>query len=479
MTRKILYSLFLVFILADIGYSFLQHYNTPLDGSMAGGIVPSEEVRPILESPLGMRVFITKETYPNPNRFFCHWLFNKYFNHIPIILQKFVNPLDSVYLSCAISKIIIQIILIVLLSILISGNTNMFKFESLLAAVLIIPFFQTNGYRSHMGIIDPATTYTFFYALPTALLLLYFSPLILQRYYGKEFKGFKYISILWIPLALVCSLSGPMNPGIALIFSMLLIINNLIMNFRKSGHENILDRIKYSIQKIPRVYYFFIIPIVIFSLYSIYLGRYNSVSLSNKMSLASLYAKLPEGIYYQFTQKLGFPVLFSILIINTLIIKSQFKTIEGRKILKTFKWIGIFAIIYILLLPFGGYRDYRKYILRYDTIMPITLSLMFIFGKMTILILNNISLRQKSWYIPLIMLVIFIFTNSDEPKFDKNDCERDAINQIAESPESIVKISDECNVLSWDKIEDPNDSELQSKLLQLWGIIDEKKLYYQ
>ena len=197
------------------------------------------------------------------------------------------------------------------------------------------------------------------------------------------------------------------------------------------------------------------------------------------MDLASLYAKLPEGIYYQFTQKLGFPVLFSILLINTLFIKSNLKSTEGRKILDIFKWIGIFAAIYILLLPLGGYREYRQNILRYDTIMPITLSLMFIFGKTTIFILNHISHRQKFWYIPLIILVIFIFTNSDKPEFDKNDCERNAINQIAGSTESIVKIGNTCNVLSWSKIGHPQDSELQSKLLQLWGIFDENKLYYQ
>lgn len=479
MPRRTLCFLFLIFILADTGYSFLQHYNTPLDGSMPGGVVPSEEVKPILENPLGMRVFITKTTYPNPNRFFCHWLFKEYFNHFPLLFQRYVNPLDSVYMSCAISKIIIQIMLIVLLSILISGNINIFKFESLLAAVLIIPFFQTNGYRSYMGIIDPATTYTFFYALPTALLLLYFAPLILQRYYGAELKGFKYMKILWIPLALVCSLSGPLNPGIALVFSLLLITKNIIMNFRESGSKNLFEGVKYSIQKVPRIYYFFIIPICIFSFYSFYLGRYNSVSLSNKMALASLYAKLPEGIYYQFTQKLGFPVLFLILTINTLFIKSKLKSIEGRRILNLFIWIGIFAIIYILLLPFGGYRDYRQHILRYDTIMPITLSLMFIFGKTTIFILNHISNRQKSWYIPLILLVVFIFTNSDKPEFDKNDCERNAINQIVKSTEPIVKIGNNCNVLSWSDIENPQDSELQSKLLQLWGIIDENKLYYQ
>ena len=104
---------------------------------------------------------------------------------------------------------------------------------------------------------------------------------------------------------------------------------------------------------------------------------------------------------------------------------------------------------------------------------------MFIFGKTTIFILNNLSNRQKYWYVPLVILVIFVFTNSDKPEFDKNSCERNAIMQIAGSTESIVKIDDNCTVLSWTIIENPQESELNTKLLKIWRIIDEDKLYYQ
>jgi hypothetical protein len=479
MRKEIIYFVLLVLTLSDVGYSFLQHYNTPFDGDMAGGIVPAEDVKPVLESPLGLKVFRDKITYPNPNRFFCHWIFYQYFNNIPLLFQKIANPLDSAYLSCAVFKTIIQIAILILLALTISGNTNIFRFDFILAAVLVTPLFQTNGYRSSMGIIDPSTTYTFFYALPAALLILYFTPFILRKYYNMELKGFRYIKILWIPLALVSSLSGPLNPGIALVFSLLLFAQNIIQNIETSGYSNMSNKLKYAFQKIPKDYIFFLIPICLFSLYSLFLGRYNSVDLSNKMPVAVLYSRLPAGIFYQFTQKLGFPVLFSILIINTIIINAKLKSLEGEKILRTFKWIGLFAIIYILVLPLGGYRNYRPYVLRYDTIMPITLSLMFIFGKTTTFILKRISYRQKYWYIPLIILVTFIFTNSDEPRFDKNDCERRAIVKIVESSEPVVKIDNNCTVLSWTKIENPADSESKIKLLELWRIIKEKKLYYQ
>lgn len=477
MIKKTLILLLITLLLADIGYSFLQHYHTPFDGDMAGGIVPAEDVKPILESPFGIKIFTEHTTYPNPNRFFCYWSFYKYFNNVPLFLQNFTSPINSAYLSCALAKTIIQVIIIFLLSLFISGG--IFKFDFLVAAIFITPLFQTNGYRSYMGIIDPSTTYTFFYALPTIFILIYFAPLFLKHFYGLELKRLKYIKYLWIPIALISSLSGPLNPGISLVVSLLIFTHYFTQNLSNSDNKNVFSRLKYVIQNIPNDYYYYLIPISVFSLYSLFLGRFNSIDLSNKMPLSVLYSRLPQGIYYSFTQKLGFPILFLILTINTLIIHYKFRTKEGKKILNTFKWIGFFALIYILLLPLGGYREYRPYVLRYDTIIPITLSLMFIFAKTTMFILSKFSNRNKYWYIPLVVLVIFVFTNSDEPKFDKNSCERNAILQIASSTEPIVKIDDNCTVLSWTIIENPQESELKTKLLKIWRIIDDDKLFYQ
>ncbi|MFD1552966.1 hypothetical protein DNU06_15815 [Putridiphycobacter roseus] len=477
MIKKVLALLLITLLLADIGYTFLQNYHTPFDGDMAGGIVPADDVKPILASPLGLKIFKEHNTYPNPNRFFCHWSFYEYFNNVPLFIQNFTSPINSAYLSCALAKTMIQVIIIFLLSLLIAGG--ILKFDFLVAAILITPLFQTNGYRSYMGIIDPSTTYTFFYALPTIFVLIYFIPLFLKHFYGLELKRMKYLKYLWIPLALISSLSGPLNPGISLVVSLLIFTYYFTKNLNNSAIKNRFTKIKLAIQNIPNENYFYLIPICIFSLYSLFLGSYNSIDLSNKIPLSVLYSRLPEGIYYSFTQKLGFPILFLTLTINTLIIRYKIRTPEGKKLLNIFKWIGFFALIYIILLPLGGYRSYRPYVLRYDTIIPITLSLMFIFAKTTIFILSSFSSRQKYWYIPLVVLVIFVFTNSDKPKFDKNICERNAILQIARSKEPIVKIDDNCTVLSWTIIENPQESVLKTKLLKIWRIIDDDKLYYQ
>ncbi len=478
MIRKILYCILFLFLLTDVGYSFMQHLGQPLDGDMAGGIVPANDVKPVLNSPFGIDIILKNQIYPNPNRFFSHWIFKEYFNSIPLFLQKFAEPIDSIYLSCAIAKIIIQIVLIFLLAAAISGTKNLLKLDFMIATILVTPLFQANGYRGYMGIIDQSTTYTFFYALPFVLLLLYFAPFIQQFYHIKKPTGLFCTKILWFPLALIVCLSGPLNPGVVLIFSFLILLMNVKSGYFQSNQEGVFKRVASAITMISKSYWFYLLPICIFSLYSLYIGRYNSISIANQIPLNDLYSRLPKGIYYQFLQKLGFPVLFIILALNTFIINKYHKTLEGEKILNTFKWIGIFALIYILLLPLGGYRFYRPNVLRYDTIMPITLSLIFIFGISTLFLFKHMANRQKIWYTPIIVGVLFIFTNADKAEFDKNNCERIALKEIAESKDKIVRLDTDCNVLSWDKIPKPEGSELNAQLLNIWRVTNDKKLYY-
>lgn len=476
MKKQIIYSILVLFLLADLGYSFAQHLSQPMDGDMANNIVPGSDVQTVLENPFGIRVITKHQSYLNPNRFFCHYTMKEYFEVIPLFLQKFVQPIDSIYLSCAFIKIIIQLTLIILLSIAITGTFNLLKTDFLISAVLVTPLFQSEGYQSYMGIIDRSTTYTFFYALPCAFLLIYFLPFIIQYYHEKKPVAQLLIYILWIPLALVICLSGPLNPGIVLIFSLLLFSSNINKNYFKSNQQGFFKRIQDSVLRIPKSYWFYLLPISLFSLYSLYIGRYNSTNIN--IPLSELYSRLPAGIYYPVTKKLGFPVLLLINAINQIIIYKYFKTTEGKKITSIFKWIGIFALVYILLLPLGGFRDYRPNVLRYDTFLPITLSLVFMFGISTLFLFKNLTSIHRKWYVPVICGVLLFFTINDEEHFDKNKCERSALKEISESKGNIVRLQSNCNVLSWGKIIKPEDSQLNSQLLYIWEVTKVRKLYY-
>lgn len=464
MSKKVLIYFLSTLLCLDLGYSFMQYYNTPLDGDMAVCIVPAEDVKKIFADPFGISVFSDNTGYPNPNRFFSHYFYRVYFRTIPLFLQNFTNPIDSIYLAAALAKLCIYMLILFLLSSYISGTLNFFRRDFLISAVLVIPLFQTNGYRIYMGIIDPSITYTFFYALPIGLLLLFYLPFIKQAYHNEELRLSIYTKISLLILAIFIAFSGPLNPGVVLIITLLFLVQRTMTNGRQ------------SLNSIQRNDLFLLLPISILSVYSLYVGSFNSLSPEN--SIGELYSKLPAGLFYQFTQKLGFPILLSMIAINSIIIRKYHNNSEGKKILSSLSWIGIFALIFIILLPLGGFRDYRPNILRYDTIMPITLSLIFIYGASTLFLINSISKKNRKWYLLTIAIVSLAFTNADKPDFHKNDCEKQALVEIANSTEDAVLLESDCNVLSWVPIRIPGDSKLNSELLNYWNITKGRKLYY-
>ena len=479
MIRRTLYILLLLVVILDAAYSFMQHYGAPLDGDIAESVVPAEHFKPVLENVLGIRAIKYGEAYPNPNRFFVHWSYREYMISFPVFLQRFTDPISSVYLSTAIAKIIIQLSLIMLLPFTISGTFNLLRLKFILAAFLVTPLFQTEGYRSYMGIIDPAITYTFSYALPALLLLLYFLPFIMHFYHSKKRENQLLLGLLFLPLGLVVSLSGPLNPGIVLVIALLVFLGFLSFIFRGSQSMAFPERIRKAFQRIPIIYWVLMGLISMLSLYSLYLGQYNSHQAIYPFSLSELYLSIPQGIYEIVTEKPGFPILFLILAVNSMIISRKLKSEEGKKILNVFKWIGLFALIYILLLPLGGYREYRPYVLRYDTILPITLALVFMFGATTLYIIKHIKKSNRRWYFPLVAAVLLTYTFADNSGFSNNSCEKAALEKISGSSENVVKVDDACTVLSWDLIKDPKDSDLNARLLQKWGISDRKVLYFQ
>jgi hypothetical protein len=186
--KKYFWVIILLLILADSFYSFNQFYHTKLDGDLARGLVPEDNFKQILTDPFGYNIIVNNKSYGGTNRFFIHWTGYKYFRTVPFLLQKFVSPVDSIYLSCAIAKLFIQMLLVFLIS-LYASLSNSFNWKGcLFVSFLIIPLFQTNGYNSYMGVIDKSISYSFSYALPIACLLFYFLPFYFVSVKGYSFR---------------------------------------------------------------------------------------------------------------------------------------------------------------------------------------------------------------------------------------------------------------------------------------------------
>jgi hypothetical protein len=457
----------------------VQHSQLSLDGDMAGIIVPSKGYETVLHDPFGYEVLVNDSVYPAPNRFYVHWFMKEYFTNIPLILNHIFNPIPSVYLATAFVKTFFQLALIFLLSAFICKSIKFRTFEFILSASLITPLFQTFGYHGYLGIIDHSITYSFFYAFSSTLVLLYFLPFYLELSQQKIQK-FSIVKIfLLILLSVIISFSGPLNPPFLLLLSIIFAVGYWSISYRKGAQSTFHKRLITVLKTIPTHVFVVFGFASILALYSLFIGQNNAENLWKTVSLTERFIKIPVGLYYQFTQKPGPLILLLSLVVNTLIIKRFADNHQARWILNILKGLVAFSIIYILLLPFGGYREYRPNIIRRDTIQPVLLAMFYYFGITTFYLIIHAKLKRRNLFITYIICILAIFTFADAQIIRHNACEKQALETIARSPEQTVLLSNDCTVLSWHTMTNPDESQLNCKLLQLWGIIHEDKRYYQ
>ena len=467
MNKNRILAVFLVLLLSgDFIFSFVQYYNTPLFGDITISAWPDEHVQNLLDDPFGFQIIKTGEKQFNPNRYFSHLFLNEYFRNVPIFLQKFVIPVSSVYLASALIKITIQIIFLFIMASFITGD-KLFGRKFLICAIIIAPLFQVYGYWSRMGIIDKSIAYTFFYAMPMIILMFYYLPVF--RLIQNKVKIKKIYYLLLIPLIVILPFTGPLNPPVIILISFFIFLDYWIYSKTK--------RIMTFMKAIPISVYILTIPISLLSLYSLYLGFYDSSFTSEAIPITERFSKLPEGIVSQLFHSPGYPLMLAIIGINMYIIKKN--NYAGNKILKrTLIWIGIFTLVYISLLPFGGYRPYRARIIRYDTLIPVNIALYYFFGASTYLIFNKLKWEKRKTYLPAIIVYLLFLTIVDLDGIGENRCERNAFNKMAESTDNIVAIPKDCFVLDWHNVFNYRLTENKAELIHYWNITDKTKLFY-
>ncbi len=470
--KKVLYYLLFLLLVIDLGYSFWQHQAKSLDGDMAWNALPAADVKTVLDNPLGFKAIAQDTNYVNPNRFFCHWFNQQYILKAPLFFQNWFSPIDSVYISMGLARTITQLFLLVLLGMFINKSYKFWKFNGLLAMFIVAGFFQTNGFNKQIGMIDESSTYVFFYATSFVFLLIYLFPFVHQVFFKKSSSIPFIVKIFWPFLALVVSLSGPLNTGVALIFILLVIVHQFRKLYRKN--PQFISKPWMIFKKLPVAIYFYLLPLGVFSLYSLYLGKYNSLTIESELPLLELYGKMIEGVIPIFFSNEGFFILFLIILVNYFLIKrGRYKS----TILLTINWLLIFCLLYVLLLPFGGYRDYRPYLIRNDTLLPVIYSLVFMVGSSSLFLLLNMK-AKKGVYIMFVLGFVFFFTKLDNEGFNNNECEKRALIHASKTNQKVMELNTDCAPIGWELFRFPEESTLQSKLMKHWNITEKEVLFW-
>jgi uncharacterized membrane protein YiaA len=185
---------------------------------------------------------------------------------------------------------------------------------------------------------------------------------------------------------------------------------------------------------------------------------------------------LLKGIYYLLTYDLALPLIGLLLGVNYYLIKKSTHSDWIQRFNRNYILIALFAILYIGLLPLGGYRTYRPFIVRYDTFLPVTLALVYLCVSTTIYLLSTLqwSNRTKGYFIFIATFMLF-FTYADRNlERNHNACQHEVLYYMHRNHDTIIPMPLHCNVGTWNTT-DYYDQEVMitlNKLYKQWDIIE-------
>ncbi|MBW3374427.1 hypothetical protein KYK31_10640 [Hymenobacter norwichensis] len=467
-----------LFVALDLGYTFIQAYQLPLEGDLPSIVLPDSNCQRVLHDPFGWAVLTRNEVYVAPNRFFAHAAMVSYFKSVPFALQRFIDPISSVYAACALFAVGVQALLLYVLGVYISGTYSLKSYTPWLAMALLAPLFQLTGYNDQMGILDHSITYTFFYAFPLALLLLLLLPFYRAAYQGQPLQLSWPRRIALIGLMVVLAFNGAIITGVVAVLFFGIIIH-WVLKHRQEGAFFRPAHWLTHFRRTPQLPVALLGLFTLLCLYSLYIGLNEQESRIPSPPLWQRYLRIPMGILWQF-RKLGLPLLLLACLANVQFIRRLLPaTATTERMVRILKWVGLFTLVYLLLLPLGGYRTYRPLIVRRDSDMPVIMCLMFFYGLSTCFLLTYLHGRNRRWYMLGVVLFSAIFLNANKPWLrDNNTCERKSLAQLAQAREAVVPLCNECSVLDWNKTQAPENSETAAQMLRYWRITPDKKLYF-
>jgi hypothetical protein len=474
MKKTWLLAVLVLVVLADLVLTYTQYLQLPLDGDLAAIVVPRADYAPVLHDPFGWTVLTTGGWYSAPNRFFSHITLREYCLRAPLLLQAFTSPIASVYMALALLSVGVQALLLYVLGWYATGTRRLSNWRLWLAMALMAPFFQTTGYNGQMSVVDNSFTYTFFYALPLLALLVFLWPLYRAASQQQPLRVGAPQLVAMLLLIVVLAFSGPIIAGVVLV----LLLGVGLHAARQRWPQPASSWLKNLPGQAVLVWGW----LGVLCLYSLYIGRHNTENLMATLPLGKRYQLVPLGIWDELTSKLGLPLLVLGCLANVQLIRRVLPpTAEAQRIVQVLRYLGIFALIYIALLPLGGYRNYRPLILRHDSILPITLGLIGFYALSGGYLLRQLQGKALQGYVAAVVVIAVIFTNADfklHPK-NNNGRERQALAILSRAGHTpVVQLPEECTVMSWSPISRPYESLTNVELLKHWGIMQYHTLYY-
>lgn len=460
--------------LLDLIWAFFQYYSYSIDGDLYAIVLPAPWYAEVLEDPFGFSLFIEENMYGGAGRYVAHWVMATYFHWVPLSLQIFVEPVTSIYLSMALFKLALHFGLLFTLSAYLNGNWNVTKLPFWVSYVCFIPLLQTEGLYGKMGIIDHATTYTFFYALPILLMLCLWFPVYrwLQKGQKKPFiTGIRWV--LFLLAAFMLSFFGPMSQTLLVLVAGTLLLYSLIQ-LVFIARDPLNRKNKYTYLHFPVT----LVLVVLFALYGYWTGTYNSEN-QDALPIKDVFPLLQKGIVKYFIQSAFFYLGVCLLLWLWYYLR-QDRSHPARNWRKLLIWGSFLILMYLILVPLGGFRSYRPLIYRNDLLIPFTLFVYFMVVKGFSLAFQQMNHSDRKIGVALsVALAALLFSIDLRVRQDGHSCERQQLHTLQRSTASKVILSSDCPVMGWEIDQSTYYSDFKVDLLQQWNVLEKDLQFIQ
>ena len=459
--------------------SFEQYNKNGLDGDIARINMPNRSFSKIYSDPVGVQAAFYHERYNGAGRWFCfeseYLLF-----HQGYFLVNYFNrdKIESLFLTATLFQWVCHWLMVIVLAFYVNMSKKIRIWNIIFASALILPFFQFGIDLVNVGIINHAISYTFFYAFPMTLWLIFFYPFFRMLFYEntKFSKSIFQITTIFL-LGLLIVFSSPLIAPLGIIFGCILILlfflkgNN---SFLASDLNNILIRIK----NIPVTVRILLPVFMVVCIYDFYLGKFNTENITD-LSLKYRFHLMLNGIP-NYLINFGLPYCFGLLIMVYFFSRKYFPEILKTSEVRFLKFISFGVILFLFLLPLGGYRSYRPNIWSNDLTMPLTIFLIIIIVAGSIFLLKQLGELPLKIFAFLFFTTLLIYWCQNFPAKNNRSEQQQMLEILArQKAGAIVCLPFSSSVLSWGKVDDPANSTTVSDFLYSLGITENHVLFYQ
>lgn len=428
--RNWIYFLSFLYILIDSFLTFYTIRDSKMDGDIVNIVTPCVTYSHVLKDPFGIQMILKGDKYPSSNRFFSNISLITFFDFISKTPRDTrLDVVENIYNSIALFKVLIQLVL----SFLIAS----FLFPKCTIKILpywafIVSFFQFGTYYNSFGIVDHSFTYVFFYAFPFCFITYFYLILFRKWYFEKPNNTLN--SIILALLFIITPFFGALSAVVHIFVIGSIFSYKLFIDKNRNFNSNL------SV---------FLILFLIYNLYSMYIGSLNSENLSDPNTFLLKITSYLEGVRIQFFTKIGSSILILFLIYTYFILKKGFEGNFNHKLLKMIPLSFIFAILYLSLLPFGGYRTYREHYIRYDTFMPVTIMILILMALSMKYIFEKTTVNKKIYVVSCLFIMSFFTISDIIPKIQSNRDEKRELTMIALSENSEIILPKNTQLMNW------------------------------